>query len=369
MPSADPSPARHILTYARTLDGGGVERAQLRLARQWLALGRRVTLVVGNARGPLAADLPPGLAVIDLDMPDYAALLRRLPAIVATERPDIVFCAGNYYTGIALWLRLRSSLRRHAMVPPIVAKMSNAPDRGDHGRVAGAVHAGWLALHGSFLDHLVAMTPATATAATRATRMTGRVTVIPNPPAVPKADAPLPPLPAGRFILGVGRLAPQKRWDRLIAAFADLSTPDVALVILGDGDDRAAIVDQARRLGLADRVHLPGHAADPMPVMARAALLALTSDYEGVPGVLREALAMGTPVVTTDSSDSIPEIVTETALGSIVARDDHAGLVAALQQWLVSGAIRPAPVAQPGTDSAARYLALFDRLVADRQSR
>ncbi len=368
LPAADTPSARHILTYARTLDGGGVERAQLRLARQWLALGRRVTLVVGRSGGPLAADLPLGLTVIEMGTDHYTAILRRLPGIVTAERPDVLFCAGNYYTAMALWLRIRWRARRGTASPPIVAKMSNAPDRGDHGRATGALHAMWLALHGSFLDHLVAMTPATAAAAARATRMTGRVTVISNPPALPQAGSPLPPLPAGRFVLGVGRLVPQKRWDRLIAAFADIAAPDVALVILGEGGERAAIMEQAQRLGIAHRLHLPGHVADPMPVMARATVLALTSEYEGVPGVLREALAMGTPVVTTDSSDSIPEIVTHSRLGSIVARDDHAGLVAALERRLAPGAVRPSPIPQPGADSAVRYLVLFDRLAVDRNS-
>ncbi len=52
--------ATHILTYAQDLAGGGVERAQLRLARGWLAAGRRVTLAIGDASGPLASEIPRG---------------------------------------------------------------------------------------------------------------------------------------------------------------------------------------------------------------------------------------------------------------------------------------------------------------------
>jgi glycosyltransferase involved in cell wall biosynthesis len=92
----------------------------------------------------------------------------------------------------------------------------------------------------------------------------------------------------------------------------------------------------------------------------------LTSDYEGVPGVLREALSVGTPVVATDSSPAVREIVSDPALGSVVERDDTYGLVAALDRWLGEGAVRPAPVPPPGEDSAARYLALFDAMVSAR---
>lgn len=346
-----PPTARHILTYAEDLRGGGVERAQLRLARGWLAAGRRVTLAIEDVSGPLAAELPEGLEIVS------PSRLLALPGVVRRLAPDVIFCPGNFYTGIAAWTRLRLG----KACPPIVAKMSNAPARADHGRLMHAAHQVWLARHGSFLDHLVAMTPATADEAAVATRMVGRTGVIPNPPAVP-IPGEVPDLP-DRFILGVGRLEPQKRWDRLIDALRLLADRTIPLVILGEGGERGAIEAQIRALGLRDRVLLLGHSSDPLPVMARAQVVALTSDYEGVPGVLREALSVGTPVVSTDSSAAVAEIIDRPDRGAIVARDDPAALVRALDAWLAPIAQRPQAVPQPGADSAARYLALFDQLV------
>lgn len=346
--------AQHILTFAQDLSGGGVERAQLRLARGWLAAGRRVTLAIGDSRGPLAREIPPGLALESLGGRGYARQFR-LPELVRRLRPDAIFCPGNHYTLVAAWLRARLG----ADCPPIVAKMSNATRRGDHGRLFGAGHRLWLAQHGRFLDHLVAMTPATAAQAARATRMELRTSVIPNPPAPHDAAAPGYALPRGRVVLGVGRLAPQKRWDRLIAA-APWLPDDVQLVILGEGELRPALERQIDDAGLTARIHLPGHVDDPLPVMAAANVLALASDYEGVPGVLRESLSVGTPVVATACSPSVREIVATPAHGSIVTADDPRALAAALTYWL--DAPRPAPVPQPGTDSAERYLALFDAL-------
>ncbi|MES3055660.1 glycosyltransferase [Sphingomonas faeni] len=349
--TSPPPLARHILTYAEDLRGGGVERAQLRLARGWLAAGRRVTLAIEDIAGPLAAELPEGLEIVS------PSRLLALPKVVRQLVPDVIFCPGNFYTGIAAWTRLRLG----KACPPIVAKMSNAPARADHGRLMHAAHQLWLARHGSFLDHLVAMTPATADEAARATRMVGRTSIIPNPPAVP-IPGETPDLPA-RYILGVGRLEPQKRWDRLIAALPLLVDRTIPLVILGEGDERGALETQIRALGLGDRVRLLGHSTDPLPVMARAQVVVLTSDYEGVPGVLREALSVGTPVVSTDSSAAVAEIIDRADRGTIVARDDAAGLIAALDAWLAPSAQRPEPVPQPGADSADRYLALFDQLV------
>lgn len=346
--------AEHILSYAQTLRGGGVERALLRLAGGWVAAGRRVTLVIGVPEGPLASELPAGAEVVTLGSPDYRALLA-LPRHVARLAPDVIFCPGSHYTGVAAWTRWRLG----RACPPIAGKISNALDRPDHGRLIGAAHAVWLRAHPRFLDRVVAMTPASAAATERAMRLpSADVVVIANPPARPVPRAPTLPLPP-RYILGVGRLAPQKRWDRLVAAMPRLRQR-LPLVILGEGEARESLAQQAQALGV--ELLMPGHAADPLGAMVRAAVLALTSDFEGVPGVLREALSLGTPVISTDSSPAVAEIVTDAALGTIVPREDPDALVAALDHWLAD-APRPAPVPPPGADSTARYLALFDSLI------
>ena len=160
-------------------------------------------------------------------------------------------------------------------------------------------------------------------------------------------------------------MEPQKRWDRLLAALPRLADREIRLVILGEGAAREELEAQVAALGLSERVSMPGHAGDPLPALAGATLAVLTSDFEGVPGVLREALSVGTPVVTTESSVAVREIVTSPELGSVVDREDMDGLVAALDHWLAPGRARPVPVAAAG-DPIADYLALFDRLVSSR---
>jgi glycosyltransferase involved in cell wall biosynthesis len=352
--------AQHILSYAQTLAGGGVERALLRMAGGWIAAGRRVTLVVGSRAGPLAAELPEGLEIVDLGDPRQAALLRALPGIVRKLRPDVIFCAGNHYSGIAAWTRMR--LGRGC--PPIVAKVSNALVRRDMGAAVALGYRRWLRLHPNFLDAVVAMTPASAKEA-RAAMPGVDVHVIANPPAQPVEGAEPVVLPAERYLLGVGRLAPQKRWERLIAALPKLADRSIALVILGEGGQRNILEALVAALGLQDRVSLPGHAADPLPAIAGAAVVALTSDFEGVPGVLREAASVGTPVVATESSVAVREIVAPDG-GTVVPVGDEAALVAALDDWL-GGRPRPAPVIAGG-DPVADYLALFDSLASSASS-
>ena len=358
-----PVVAHHILTVAQTLRGGGVERAQLRLAADWLAAGRRVTLAIGETAGPLAAELPPGIELAALGSPAYHRLYR-LAGIEAARTADLIFCPGNHYTSVVAWTRAR--LGRSC--PPIVAKLSNALDRGDHGGIEAIGYRAWLRLHPRFIDRLVAMSPAMAAEARTEMRFPAeRLSVIPNPPARHAADPSPPPIPTGRFLLGVGRLEPQKRWDRAIAALPKLADRGAQLVILGEGSDRPRLEALVGKLGLAARVSLPGHALDPRPAIARAAAVVLTSDYEGVPGVLREALALGTPVVTTESSVAVREIVTSPALGCVVARHDADALAAAFDRWLDPAQPRPNPVPEPGEGAAKAYLDLFDELVASRR--
>jgi glycosyltransferase involved in cell wall biosynthesis len=358
-----PPEAASILAYAQTLRGGGVERVLLRLARNWGDLGRRVTLVIGDASGPLAAELPGNIDVRVLGDPSYSGL-RAAAGIVRELSPDLIFCPGNHYTGMALQLRLLLGRR----CPPIVAKVSNRLDRADQSALLSFGYRAWLRLHPRFIDHVVAMTPAMRTEAIAAMGIAAdRISVIPNPPAPRLSDEAPSWLPAGRFLLGVGRLAPQKRWDRMIAALPRLAQGDVHLVILGEGPERAALEAQVAALGLVGRVDLPGYFPDPRFALGRAAAVVLTSDFEGVPGVLREALAEGTPVVSTESSVAVREILTSPALGSVVPAGDEGALVAALDHWLAPGRARPQPIPEPGVDSAERYLDLFDSLVGIRR--
>jgi glycosyltransferase involved in cell wall biosynthesis len=356
-------PAAHILAFAQTLNGGGVEKALLRLVQGWSDLGRRVTLVIGDAAGPLARDLPAGVETRLLGRSSMVGM-GALAALTHEIGPDILFCPGNHYSALAAWTKLR--LGRSC--PPIVAKISNALVRRDQSPALAMAYRRWLRWHPSFVDRLVAMSPAMADEA--CIEMGARremLSVIPNPPVRSQPGALLPAMPRGRFLLGVGRLAPQKRWDRLIDAFDRIAERDVSLMIVGEGAERPQLEAQIAALGLGERVSLPGHVADPTPVIARATALALVSDFEGVPGVLREALSVGTPVVSTESSVAVREIVTHRSLGSIVAPGDNAALVAALDHWLAPGRQRPRPVPQPGEDAAAAYLDLFDQVVLERR--
>jgi glycosyltransferase involved in cell wall biosynthesis len=185
-----------------------------------------------------------------------------------------------------------------------------------------------------------------------------RVDVIYNPIITPTllAAAAQPPTDGWCFensapvVLGVGRLSAQKNFRLLVDAFASLRRErNARLVILGEGPERAALEARIRELHLQDDVLLPGFVDNPYAWMSRAGVLVLSSDFEGLPTVLVEALAVGTPVVSTDCPSGPREILLDGALGELVPLGDVQMMAAAINRALT----RPRNL--PGANALRAY--------------
>jgi teichuronic acid biosynthesis glycosyltransferase TuaC len=172
-------------------------------------------------------------------------------------------------------------------------------------------------------------------------------------------------------VLAVGNLVALKRHNLMVEALAQL--PEVDLVIVGEGAERAAVENLARKHGVTDRVRLPGRVPqDRLPEFYSAAdLLVLVSTHEGWPNVLLESMACGTPVVVSDIA-GITDIVASVDAGRIVADVTPRRLATAIRELLAAPPSRAATRAyaeqfdwQSTTDG---QIALF-REVLDRRSR
>lgn len=134
-----------------------------------------------------------------------------------------------------------------------------------------------------------------------------RITLLPN---VVDTDLFVPPSERGSGavrLLAVGRLVPQKRFDRFLEALARLrrtSPIDVTAALVGSGPLRADLEDLAERLGLRSVVEFGGSLPDMRAAYAAADAFVLTSDFEGTPNVILEAMSAGLPVVTTRAGDA-----------------------------------------------------------------
>jgi glycosyltransferase involved in cell wall biosynthesis len=166
-----------------------------------------------------------------------------------------------------------------------------------------------------------------------------RITVINNPVITPRlrqlasepADHPWFVLGQPPVILGVGRLTAQKDFGTLMKAFAELRKHrDARLIILGEGPGRPELERLAEDLGLRGDVQLPGFVQNPYAFMSGAALLALSSRWEGSPSVLIESLGCGTPVVATDCPSGPNEILEAGRYGPLVPVGDSQRLAEAM---------------------------------------
>ncbi len=156
-------------------------------------------------------------------------------------------------------------------------------------------------------------------------------------------------------IIAVGRLHPQKRFDRLISAFSLLADkyPLWYIDIYGEGDDRDLLQRQIEQAGLSDRIHLKGVTIDIFQEYSRSQFFVLSSDYEGFALVIAEAMACGTPCVSCDCPFGPSEIID----------NHHTGLLAKMEvqdlaqkmEWMMMHDTERQAMGIKAHEAAARY--------------
>jgi glycosyltransferase involved in cell wall biosynthesis len=358
-----------------SFEPGGVERVALNLAAAWQADGADVKVLLGRSQGAMR-DTAPKLDYVLRPEPIPTAAFETLWMIWAAwrwlrrNRVDVLFAAGNTYAIVGIALKLLLGRR----CPPIVIKISNDLARRDLPAPARWVYRLWLRIQGRWLDCFVGMAQPMRAEIAGATKVCDdRIAVIEDPSleaaqfaalsAIPRSDA----VPRAPLYVAVGRLSGQKNFALLLRAFARLDDPAGRLVIVGEGGDRTKLERLASGLGIADRISLPGH-SDPQRHLAAASAFVLSSDYEGVPAVVIEALAAGLPIAGTDCSVSMQALTGHGAFARLVQTGDAAALAGAIEQVLTMPFDPAAARAstRPFTISAAapRYLALFARVAA-----
>ena len=133
--------------------------------------------------------------------------------------------------------------------------------------------------------------------------------------------------------VAAGRLGYQKGFDRLIEALAHAEfTQNWHLTILGEGSARDKLQSRIDRLGLSNHIHMPGLYSNPWPAYANADAFILPSRYEGLPNVVLEALACGTPVIAMHEAGGIHEIASSCTANAVTICNDIHELVEKMTQ-------------------------------------
>ena len=361
--------ANHILICFHDFNRGGTERIALGMARRWIDQGRRVTILCGARMGGLEDTVDPRIEVVELDPPLSRSLTSRLrlgPAMapyVERLKPDVIFLPGNFHFPLIPAL---AKVRGHGA---LVAKISNPAV--PKGIVAGPVRA-LLRRFARHLDGFAAMNKGLE-AEIRAIAPWVNVSTLYDPVYLAETEAPSPrPAKERLEMLWAGRFEPQKDAPLALRTIAALNRLAPArLTMLGEGYLRPRIEKMAAAMGLGDKVRFMGHVPAIDPFLRDADALYVSSTFEGGPAVAVEALAHGVPVVSTDCSHFLRDIMTIPEAGRIVPSRQPDQLAQAL--LAVAQSDRPAPsvlrplIAHLAADPCAdAYLAWFDQVVHDR---
>jgi glycosyltransferase involved in cell wall biosynthesis len=352
------------------LRGGGAERVAVNLANAFVRRGYAVDMVLLSATGQFLSELLPEVRVVDLKVCRVRWTIFPLVRYLRAVRPTVILACMWPLTVIALWARFL------ARVPMRVVVAEHTTWSRDE--LLKRPTVGWQirsSMHRFFpwADGVIAVSEGAADDLARFARLDrAAISTIYNPivgeslafsavqPSEPEAWC----AGAHRRILAVGTLKTIKDYATLLKSFAIVRQRlDVRLLILGEGECRPALEAQARDLGITDSVSMPGFVNDPMPYYRHADLLVLSSTGEGLPTVLIEALAAGTPVVSTDCPSGPREILCDGKYGHLVPVGDPHALADAMVASLASQHDRGALTARAqdfSIDKATdRYLAFL----------
>lgn len=349
----------NILFLVSSMHAGGAERVAATLSAGWAQQGHRVTLVpTYTGKGQLFYELDPQVRMEWLaDRLGSAARtplaplvkLWRLRGLVKEQRPDVIV---SFLTNVNVMAILAT---RGLQVPLIVCERTNPAFSSSATPVLQRLRR-WLYPHAS-------MVTVQAEASVEAMRQQvpgmQRLAVVPNPlpPSLPAASSHPEAQKARRRLVAMGRFVPSKRFAELISSFERLASrfPEWDLFIWGDGPLRKALQQRLTERGLRERVQLPGRTPEPWVELLASDVFVLSSEVEGFPNALIEAMALGLPCVSVDCPSGPREITRDGQDARLVPLYDDQALEQALAELMSDMNERQRLGAQAARSVRSRY--------------
>jgi glycosyltransferase involved in cell wall biosynthesis len=329
--------AERIALFLPSLRGGGAERVFLDLAHGLIVRGYEVDLVLVKAEGPYLREAPPAVHIVDLGARRTFTSLLSLAHYLRQKRPAALLSTLEHANVVALMANILAGAPGRV----VVREANTTSQEMRRSQAWNTRVLAWLMAYCYPKAHkVIAVSEGVAADLETTFKLPReRIQVILNPVITPRmlerAREPLshPWFASGQppVILGIGRLAAQKDFSTLLRAFAEVRRQKPArLMILGEGEGREALEALSEELGVSQDVSLPGFVENPFAYIARAAVFALSSAWEGLPNVLIQALALGAPVVSTDCPSGPAEILAGGKYGALVPVGDVSAMSKAL---------------------------------------
>jgi glycosyltransferase involved in cell wall biosynthesis len=367
---------KRVLVFQSDLGGGGAERSALNLVNGLDRARFAPFLILNKAIGPYMVSVRDDVPVVEIGARRMRGALWGLVREIRGLRPDLLFSTMQG-PSVMLWLARALACSK---APLVLRESNNWTARGVSPRTIGQRIVGMAYRRA---DRIVCLSNG-VNDDTLARYGNVRTQTIHNPVDVAGIQrdaqdnaAPTPPwgVKGERDVvqlIAVGRLTRQKGFDLLIDAVAQLRDLPWRLTILGEGPDLPALLEQARAHRLEDRISFPGFVPNPYPWFAEADLFVLSSRWEGFGHVIVEAMATGTPVLSTRCPSGPDEIITDDVDGVLCDPGSSEALAEALRKLIGDPSLRQR-LAVSAVDTPSRfdvttivdqYQALFAELTA-----
>ena len=326
-----------IALFLPSLEGGGAERVMVNLAQGFAAEKREVDLVLVKAEGTYLDLVPDNVRIIDLKGSRVITSLFRLAGYLRKEKPVSLLSAMDHANVIAILARWIAGVSTRIVVS-VHSTLSVEVEKAKSWR--GKIMPWFINKTYPKADAIIAVSTGVAEDLNQETQLPLQaIKVIYNPVVTselqqkkqealnhPWFKENQPPV-----LLAVGRLSEQKDFTTLLNAFAIIrKKSECRLIILGEGEQRKQLEALVDHLQLNDDVQMPGFVKNPYAYMAQADVFILSSAWEGLVTVLIEALACGTPVVSTDCPSGSSEILEAGKYGRLVPVGDARALAEAV---------------------------------------
>lgn len=343
-----PENLSRISLFWGDLTGGGIEHVMITLAEEFLHRGVETDIILLQRKGELQGRLPPDARVFNLEAERLFESVPALAEYFRDHHPFALLSAAPYLNRVALFARVLAGVS----IPIVISEHNVSPIAGSNSFLPDWGLMQLTRQIYSLADRMIAASEAIAEGVSRSLELRREeFDIIYNPVVGPKTfelaeqsvDHPWFSDERQPVVLGAGRLVKDKGFSTLLRAFAQIrETRRARLAILGEGKKRPALEQEAKQLGVSDHVWMPGFVSNPMKYMADASVFVLSSKSEGLGNVLIEAMACGTPVVSTDCPGGPSEILEEGKYGKLVPVEDPTALATGIEAAL-DGDVEPAP--------------------------
>jgi len=343
----------NVTIALKNLEGGGAEKIMLTLAEGLADAGFQVELVLFQKQGELVNQIPQGMPVVSFEKSQARHAIVPLARYLSVRRPDVLLTTLRH---TALTVALARKLARSPVTKLIIREANHLgsakPEPALFNEKVKSALQRWAYRQANLL---VAVSKDLAAEIREFIgRDAPQVVTRYNPVVTHELFEAAKQAPQhewlstggrqGPVFVAAGRLVEQKDFSTLLHAFALLPRRHRSrLILFGEGRLRKELSTLAQTLGIDDCVSFPGFSHNLPAEISRASAFVLSSRWEGLPGVLIQAMALGVPVISTDCPTGPREVIMRKEWGALVPVGDAAALAHSMER-VVRGELQPAPM-------------------------